>query len=250
MTDLNVHGFRLIDRSTLVSDSDLITMVGPLRKQALEVGNSWQLRGTFYSRIGNPALLPRANEMDIVILDDPDQANALGYHDVDPHGNPYARVFAKPVLDHGGRVLTGGSIGISVASVVSHELLEALVDQYANQWMAMPDGKTFVAKELCDPVQGFSYKVDNVELSDWITPNWFIVGSPGPWDRMGICTRSFQVAKGGYEILADVSGYNNRSVANDSSPDWRRSSRDHPAARTFKRVALPAGEIPGTRQTL
>ena len=235
MADMNMHGFRLVNQSSGVSATDLLTMVPPLRTQANDAAKVWQVRGTLSVTVGDAGKPAPANVMDIVILDNSDQANALGYHDVDPHGKPYARVFAKPVLDHGGQVLTGGSIGISVASVVSHELLEALVDQYVNQWMARPDGRTLVAKELCDPVQGFSYQVSGVDLSNWVTPNWFDAGSPGPWDRMGVCTRAFQVAKGGYQILADISG--ERSVANDTSPEWRRGSRDYPAARTCKRLS-------------
>lgn len=246
MTDINIHGFRLIDRSTLVGEVDLQSMVNPLRIQARLAAASWQLHGTFYSYIGNPNRAAPSNEMDIVILDDADQADALGYHDVDPFGKPYARVFAKPVLDHGGLVLAGGTIGVSVSSVVSHELLEAMADQYCNQWVTLPDGQTMVARELCDPVQGFNYLVNGVLISNWVTPNWFTDKAPGPYDYMNVCKKPFEVAKGGYRIIADVKGF--RAIDQDSSPAWRRQAlRGHPASRTFKRVVLPDGQTAESR---
>ena len=61
----------------------------------------------------------------IGILDDSDQANALGWHTEDAQGRVYGRVFASPVLDNGGNALTRS---LSVASVLSHEVLEAFID--------------------------------------------------------------------------------------------------------------------------
>ena len=58
---------------------------------------------------------------ELVLLDDGDAADVLGYHDLDADGRSYARVFVTPILDHGGTWLRGAN---SVSATVSHEACE------------------------------------------------------------------------------------------------------------------------------
>jgi hypothetical protein len=69
---------------------------------------------------------------EIVLLDDADAADALGYHDLDATGRPYARVFVDPILDNGGAWLRGAT---SVSATVSHEVCELVGDPTANHWV-------------------------------------------------------------------------------------------------------------------
>jgi hypothetical protein len=185
------------------------------------------------------------DEIDVVIFDDSDQADALGYHDVDPHGHPYMRVFAAPVLDHGGGVLDGGRIGVSVASVASHEILETLIDPPANLWANA--GQRLVAYEVGDPVQADGYSDGAVLLSNYVLRNWFTPGAPGPYDRMGLCRQPFEVRHGGYLIVATLTGEGTTNartapaadsvaIEQDTSPEWRQRSRRHEASRTMRRI--------------
>src|SRR5689334_21146057 len=84
----------------------------------------------------------------IAVMDDSDQADALGWHTEDQGGVIYGRVFASPVLDNGGDALHKP---LSVASVLSHEVLEILADQNCNLWANRGDN-TAVALEIADPV--------------------------------------------------------------------------------------------------
>jgi hypothetical protein len=61
----------------------------------------------------------------ISVTDDPDQAGALGYHEMTSRGTPLGKVFAR--LDP--------QSGASWTVTLSHELLEMLADPWIN-WCA------------------------------------------------------------------------------------------------------------------
>jgi hypothetical protein len=125
----------------------------------------------------------------LLIVDNPDVANALGYHDVDPRGMPYGRVFVDPVLDNGGSALGDkGDPSLSVSAVLSHEVLEWWYDPACNDWADR--GRTSVAKELCDPVEADWYRIDGVAVSNYVLPAWFNpLDKVGPFDRLGKLTK-------------------------------------------------------------
>jgi len=128
----------------------------------------------------------------IYILKDPDVAGALGYHDVDPNGHPYGRVFSSVCKQ----------AGVSLSSVLSHEVLEAWVDPYANDWS--DQGTRCIAHEACDPVQNSSYLIDGIEVSNFVTRRWFdngAVRADGKFDWLGHLTAPFQLESGGYLIV-------------------------------------------------
>ena len=66
-----------------------------INRQLRDVARAW---GEIVYTIAADA---HARGFDIVLLDDADQAGDLGYHDLDPQGRPYARVFVDPILDNG-----------------------------------------------------------------------------------------------------------------------------------------------------
>src|ERR1700733_3270648 len=61
----------------------------------------------------------------ISVIDDPDQAGALGYHEMTVHGEPLGKVFARLDMQS----------GASWTVTLSHELLEMLADPWIN-WCA------------------------------------------------------------------------------------------------------------------
>lgn len=129
----------------------------------------------------------------IVVLDDSDQAGALGYHDETPDGYPLAKIFAKTDLDN----------GYNVQVTFTHELFEMLADPDISR--AYQTGNTqFTALEVGDPVEADSLAYENhshpgVKISDFILPAWFGQGFLGaPYDHAGHCTKPEQVLPGGY----------------------------------------------------
>ncbi len=96
--------------------------------------------------------------------DNPDQAGALGYHELTSRGTPLGKVFAGLDLRS----------GVSWTVTLSHELLEMLADPWINWCAQGTDGKIY-ALEVCDAVESdkLGYEIDGVMVSDFITPAWF-----------------------------------------------------------------------------
>lgn len=133
----------------------------------------------------------------IILLDNPDVANALGYHDVGPDGKPYARVFLDPIFSNGGGWTTGS---LSVSAVISHEVCELVGDPGANRWANAADGALY-ALELCDAVESDSYQASNgVALSNFLWPAFFNPFGRGPYDEMRSLAAPFETGAGGYQI--------------------------------------------------
>ena len=175
----------------------------------------------------------------IVLLDDADAADALGYHDLDKHGRPYARVFVNPILDNDGTWLRGAT---SVSATVSHEVCELVGDPTANHWVENARG-ALVAVELCDPVESCAYTVSlrdgrRVSVSDFVYPDWFnpYVPAGTQVDHMKVLRKPFEIAPDGYVIHHTGSGA--RNIWGRSYPRWRKASKRRPASRTYLRHRL------------
>jgi hypothetical protein len=141
---------------------------------------------------------PRSGRV-IDIVDTQDDPNALGWHASEPGGKIYGVVGAKPVLDNRGQVLTGK---FSVASVVSHEVLEMFADPACTSWCDLGNGLE-VAWEVGDPVQSDSYDIGTgVMMSNFVTLNWFnpLAASRAKFDFMNNLRRPGTMTKGGYWV--------------------------------------------------
>jgi hypothetical protein len=166
----------------------------------------------------------------LVIMDDPDQARAMGYHQITPAGQPYARVFARPILDHGGTPTTGT---VSIAATMSHEVCEWFADRFVNLWAQGPKGQ--YPLEICDPVEDDTYEIDGVTVSNFVTKRYFDQNAPDgtQFDYLNKLTKPFTFTPGGYTILRQAGS--TTSVFGARYPDWRRETKDFPAARSSRR---------------
>jgi len=133
----------------------------------------------------------------LLLLDDSDEATALGYHDLTPEGMPVGKCFIKTDLKYG-----------ALPSVtVSHELLEMLLDPYINDYCYDPARGYFVAKEASDAVEAdeLGYKIGDVTVSDFVLPPFFDPSAAGrSGAQFSFCDnvhRPFALAEGGYEII-------------------------------------------------
>jgi hypothetical protein len=136
----------------------------------------------------------------IHFFDTAHQRGDFGFHDVDPHGQPYAHVAVAPSL-HDDNTWTEGTD--SVAASASHEALEMMGDPAANEWSFDGDDKLW-SREVCDPVQERTYPIVAngiaVTLSDFVLPSYFNPVAPGPYDHLGILHKPFTIDKGGYAV--------------------------------------------------
>lgn len=157
------------------------------------------------------------DEVGVSVFKNPDVPDAGGYHDEDPQGRAYCRIFTDPYLQNGGSWTDGPN---SVSCAGSHEMIEALGDMGANGWWLMPDGR-LTAEEECDVVEGDSYVREGVAVSNFLLPNWARAGSKGPFDFMGVLLAPFTLAPGGYWIVSDGSG-NVTTEWGAKFPEWKK----------------------------
>ncbi len=128
----------------------------------------------------------------IVFVDTCKDATTEGFHDITPEGLPMARIFVKNVLDQN-----------DVVSVTaSHELAEMLVDPLTNLYAVGPQKNHFYDYEVADPVEELFFKIDGVEVSNFVYPAYFETfhrqGSMR-FDHMNTLRRPFEMHKGGYQ---------------------------------------------------
>lgn len=180
----------------------------------------------------------------LYLFETPDVADALGYHDEDPHGNVYGRVFTDPIFSNGGTWLDGA---LSVAAVCSHEALEIFGDQDCNLWVADGMGR-LVARELCDPVEADSYVIKTpvvsggtkvpVSVSNFVFPEWFDWQAPigARFDYMRTLGAAFTMSKGGY-LIYEKDPNNALQEFNDehAQPSWKADLKHVAGSRTQRR---------------
>jgi hypothetical protein len=225
--------------STLVSGQEVYEMSLLVNRQLRDhVAPAWGLLPPSVLYMPNGA---QGQHMDaiITVFDDADQAGDLGYHTEGPDADVYGRVFARPVLANGGNALTAD---LSVCSVLSHECCETLGDRTCSDWAQAASGQ-LTAYELCDPVEGDSYRMTITAssgeqvtgtVSDFVLPSWFDSNAaPGPTDYMGLVTAPFQVRPTGYSIV--MSGGSVTEQFGERYPLWRLVTKEHPTSRTARR---------------
>ena len=191
----------VLNASTVLTDAQVQAVVPALQTQvSRDFAPVWGVDATlsFVARGHQPP----AGAWWMSILDDADQAGALGYHDLTSAGLPLGKVFARTDLQSGS----------SWTVTVSHELLEMLADPDINRTVlatgAKHAGKAY-AYEVCDAVEDDSlgYLVDGVRVSDFVTRAWFEPGEKtGPFDQGGHATAALQLAKGGYIGVYEFTG--------------------------------------------
>lgn len=179
-----------------------------------------------------------------LVQDTLDYKNALGYHDVEGPVD-VIRLGWGAIKANGGSLLAGSN---ALSVTASHEVCELLADCTANNWVPTADGKK-VAYETADPVEGNSYHITvkgvesspatDVSMSNFVYPAWFVLGSTGKLDFLGLIAIAQTMDAGGYEILMSADGTVNdvfaKGVEDGGMPEWKRAEKAKKA------------ELPGSR---
>jgi hypothetical protein len=217
-----------------VQDSDLDKIVEALNFQAYHhLADHWGNIRIAHEVLASGAQAPSGAQgvVKAYLLANSDVADALGYHDVDPQGDPYIRVFTEPILTNGGTVLSGS---LSVSACASHEACEEAVDPQCQEVVMAPNGDVWCV-EVGDPVQDNSYDVtlkdgSMVAVSDFVTPQFFEAASPGArYDYLQVLSEPFTIASGGYAIIGGQPVYGEHYE--DKGQD-----KTFPASRTYRRT--------------
>lgn len=206
----------ITNASTCLTDGEVLAAIPALQRQVtVDFRAYWGVDGQL-------SFLPKDEPLaegwwQISVTDDPDQAGALGYHELTSGGTPLGKVFAGLDLQSGG----------SWTVTLSHELLEMLADPWINWCAQGSDGKIY-ALEVCDAVEadGLGYEINGVLVSDFITPSWF---EPTRADRVDFKRRIAQpleLASGGYISVLDAGGgWAQVSAQGEPSPPMPLGSR-------------------------
>lgn len=227
--------------STRVSEDDAYVMTLLANRQARDdVAPAWGMLPPTVRFIPRSGPVSKLDAL-IGILDDADQAGDLGWHTEGPDASIYGRVFAAPVLANGGNALTAD---LSVASVLSHEVIETLLDPACNRWAQRGDG-TLIAVEGCDPVESDSYIITipapgetvSGTVSNFVLPSWFDPDTNvKATDHLGLLTAPFSIRPTGYCIEMQESDAET-AVWGEKYPEWRKATKDSVTARTARRVS-------------
>jgi hypothetical protein len=189
-----------------VSDEELQRVTRAINRQIKEdfepywsIGAELRLEGKSGPRPQKQDLADMRGDAVIYLWDGSDVSNALGYHDRNNRGIPYGFVFTE----------ISKALGEHWSVTLSHEALELIGDPEVNLLVMGPHPTqrrdVFHWYEMSDAVQTETYKIDGVEVSNFVLPLYFTGGEElgGRNDFLGRAhngrtLRSFGVNPGGY----------------------------------------------------
>jgi hypothetical protein len=171
--------------------------------------------------------LPPEDAWWLTLHDDSDRAGDLGYHDLTSAGLPLGKAF----------VATAEENGMPWSVVLSHELLEMLIDPYINlaaviRQGGVPNGMLY-GYEVCDPVRSDTYRIDSVAVSNFVYPAWFEADRPRRgtrFDHLERVAAPLRLRPGGYAITSDIKrkgGWKTTAAGARKRRRPRRGSRLH-----------------------
>jgi hypothetical protein len=217
---MSIPMIAVMNASTCLTDAQVEAVLPALQKQVTDDFRAyWDLNCTLVFSARNQQLA--LGWWQIAVLDNPDQAGVLGYHEMSAQGTPLGKVFAKLDISN----------GTSWTVTLSHELLEMLADPWTN-WCAVGSDSKVYALEVADPVEadGLGYEIDGVLLSDFVTPAWFEQTAADRIDFKQHLSKQLEIASGGYiSVLDPRKGWTQITAEGEGGPKavvgsrrWRR----------------------------
>lgn len=193
-----LHQIALLNESTVVGDDEVAAIAKALQHQVNE--DFRPIWGTNASVLAVPkGEKPSPGTWWLVLLDNMDEAGALGYHDLTPDQLPIGKIGAK----------TDQEYGAAVSVTCSHELLEMLGDPLINLLVEDPRKQRLYAFENCDAVEAdeLSYERMGLQVSDFVLPTYFDVNEAGKGHALSFkenVHEPFALAPGGYLSYREV----------------------------------------------
>ena len=198
----------IVNRSAHISDEELLNVIRAINRQIKEdfepywsMGATLRLEGAINKAADRVNQSEMRGDAILYVSDEADVADALGYHEANYRGIPYGFVFTKLCKE----------LGEEWTVTLSHEALELVGDAQGNLLVQGPHPEhprkqVFHWFEMCDAVQSQKYKIDGVEVSNFVLPLYFTPGEQdggrndflGVLDKKGRALSSFGVAEGGY----------------------------------------------------
>lgn len=164
-----------INRSKRLTDEDILPVIRAINRQVQEdfypywsLSASLRLEGKIGAKVDKNNLSDMRGDAVLYIADEADMDDALGYHNTNFRGIPYGFVF----LDVCARLKENWTV------TLSHEALELIGDMQGNLLVqgphpSDPQKEVFHWFELCDAVQSQSYRIDGIDVSNFVLPAYF-----------------------------------------------------------------------------
>lgn len=158
-----------------LSDEEVLATIRAINRQIAEdyepywgVGAELRLEGHTGRQPDEQRLVDMRGDAVLYLWDDVNVDDALGYHDHNHSGIPYGFVFTELCKE----------LGENWSVTLSHEALELIGDPHANLLVVGPhpverDRTVFHWYEMSDAVQAESYKIDEIEVSNFVLPLYF-----------------------------------------------------------------------------
>ena len=189
------RALHIVNQSTAVGAGEFAAAVAALQRQVAEhFAPLWSgLSCVLVPSSAAPGSPQMPSVETIFVLDDADQADTLGYHELTQADVPVGFAFAR----------TAQTDGSPWQATLSHELLEQLADPsvqtavLVNSFQGRPAA---LAYETADPVEADSYEIDGVPVSNFVTPAWFQDAAPPgtQLDYLGRLKAPLTLTAGGY----------------------------------------------------
>jgi hypothetical protein len=194
-----------------VSDAKVQQVIRAINRQMAEDFEPYwsitcrvRLEGRSSKKPSDLSLADMRGDAVIYIWDKHDIDDAVGYHEKNNMGVPYGFVF----LDIAEELEEEWSV------ILSHETLELAADPEVNLLVVGPHPdpsenrrNVFFWYEMCDAVQGETYVIDGVTVSNFVLPLYFTSGDEytgrndflgSQYGKKNATLRSFGVNPGGY----------------------------------------------------
>lgn len=206
----------LLNKSSIVSDEQVKLMASAIdRQMKRDVAPAWSMLPPKVYFISKNAFVPGGAVLTLVddLVEAPD---AEGYHSEDERGRFIGNIGVKTIP---GTILTGQD---SVASVVSHEVIELFLDPAINRWADAIDGYSYPI-EGCDACQSGCYSLNGVSVSNFLLPNWFDNYATKDFDHLGVISSPFTLSSGGYTVRRKQGSGETQIFG--KRPEWRQAIR-------------------------
>jgi hypothetical protein len=197
-----VNVVRLLNSSAKISDVQLGIITAAIQQQVEnDLCPAWGIDPTGINVVAGETGSTTGDW--VIRLNDETTPGDLGWHTSD--GLPFGWVGIAEILSFGGGILSANANGDpSVSSVISHEVLELIVDPMAVLFEPSPSGSA-QALEVADPCQGYAYQIGGVDVTDFVCPGYFLSSGPGKSDFLNRLSPG-QIGEGGYACVRSAAG--------------------------------------------
>ena len=233
---MSLPSIAVINFTSTLNDQTVQDAIRAVNRQVLEdfvpiwgYGRQLQLHAVDFQPANPDTLAPQKVPADsaMYLVDEASLPGALGFHDLNTRDVPVGFVF---VLNPNDWTVT-----------LSHEVLELILDPTVNLFVPGPDPRNaqntvLHTYEACDAVERLSYAIDEIAVSDFLTPSYFTIGeAPGTRnDFLGVGVPSFGVTPHSHIAFFDLSTGQFVTVFGQEAPSMaaamKQERHDHPKA--------------------